>query len=298
MKLVVRSKAPSEHIKKWTRKHPLRSHYSVMVDGNVEVYGPTGKPIIILKKNIIPKIIIDSCYPAFDYMKKFTSDNRSLYAGAKHTGPVLKKDGTRSKINRALDENGKPVQVTSTIAGYFEAQGGRLPYCRKSLITRTQPEKWKETLPLYQFCAKIYKKNVPIRYEKQMEYIRKTNPAWVIPDTPFTTVTINNSVAAAYHQDAGDLKDGMGMMAVLSKGEYKGFELVIPEYNFAVNVEHGDVLIFDPTIWHGNIPPYDTVGERNKDWQRISIVMYYREGILGCKSPEEELARLKKKGEF
>ena len=131
-----------------------------------------------------------------------------------------------------------------------------------------------------------------------MEYIRKTNPAWVIPDTPFTTVTINNSVAAAYHQDAGDLKDGMGMMAVLSKGEYKGFELVIPEYNFAVNVEHGDVLIFDPTIWHGNIPPYDTVGERNKDWQRISIVMYYREGILGCKSPEEELARLKKKGEF
>ena len=88
----------------------------------------------------------------------------------------------------------------------------------------------------------------------------------------------------------------MGVMVVLKEGEYQGFELVVPQYKCAVNMRDGDIVFFDPTAWHGNIPPFDTYGEKNKDWGRISIVLYYREGIQGCLSPKEELARAKNRG--
>ena len=63
-------------------------------------------------------------------------------------------------------------------------------------------------------------------------------------------------------------------------------------------MRHGDVIVFNPCVWHGNIPFRNTVGEPGKDWERISVVHYYREGILGCGSPSEELHKAKQRGAF
>ena len=145
-------------------------------------------------------------------------------------------------------------------------------------------------------AAQVYKKEAPLRFKRQMDVAKKSHPAWLIADTPFSTVTINNTVPAAYHVDGGDLKDGLGVLLAMEKGKFDGFELVVPEYRVAVRLQARDVLLFDPTIWHGNIPPYNTTGVAGEDWYRISVVLYYRAGIVGCGSPEEELERAKNRG--
>jgi len=295
MDIVVRSKVCKSKIKPWDGKHPNKDHYDMVLDGNVRVLDQRGKVIVQLLRNQMPDNLLEEVYPAFDWLKKFVSDNRAKYAGAPKVGTLTKSDGSRSKSSRALNEDGSRFNVSSVAAGYYERQGGRNPFCRATMITKNHKEKWDEMVPLFKYCGKLFRKALPINWKRQMEYVKRAHPAWIIKDTPFTTVTVNNTVCAAYHQDAGDLKEGFGAMAVLRKGEYKGFELVVPEYKLCLNMRHGDLLLFNPCIWHGNMKPYDTVGVKNQDWQRISIVMYYREGILGCKSPKEELAIAKKR---
>ena len=296
MEIVVRGKVPEEKIKPWASRHPEQSHYDLVLDGNCSVVNSRNKTVVKVIRGGLSEAAIAQAYPVLSWMEKFGSDNRAKYAGAQSSGYLTKKDGSKSRQVRALDENGKRVIVTSCVAGSFERQGGRFPFCRTTAITRNHPDKWKELLPIMAEAARIYRRKMPEKYANQMSYVENTHPAWMIPNTPFTTITVNNSVAAAYHQDGGDLKDGFGAMLVLSEGQYQGFELVVPEYKLAVNLRHGDLLLFDPTIWHGNIPPYNTVGEKNKDWRRVSLVMYYREGILGCESPEKELEKAKSRG--
>ena len=296
MRIVARARVPAEKIKPWSGKHPNSDHYDYVLDGTVDLLGPDGKIILAVRRGFLTQQVMDDARPVFKWMKKFPSDNRSKYAGAPTHGKMIKADGTRSKSLRALDDDGNRVEVHSTIAGYYERQGGRHPFCRATAVTRKYPDKWAKLVPFFQECANVYKSTCPEKYKVQTEYCNRVDNAWIIPGTPFSTVTVNNTVPAAYHQDGGDLKDGMGCMAVLREGEYQGFELVVPELRAAVNLRDGDVLLFDPTAWHGNVPPFDTYGAINKDWGRVSVVMYYREGILGCLSPEEELARAKNRG--
>ena len=288
MRVVVRSKIPEEQIRPWKGKHPPKEHYSFILTESCDVFSSDGTLLIGYRRAAIPDEIMDQAYPVYHYMKRFKSDNRGVYAGETRV-PQLLPDGTLSKQTRTSN-------VSSCVAGFFEAQGGRHPFCRQTAFLQHHPEKWEQIQPCLQEVAKVFKSVSPTKYKKQMGYVDKTHSAWVIPETPFTTLTINNSVAAAYHQDGGDLKDGMGCMLCFRKGEYKGFELVIPEYRFAVDMRHGDVIVFNPCIWHGNVPPYDAVGEQQVDWERITVVHYYREGILGCDSPEGELEKAKNRG--
>ncbi len=294
MRLIVRTKVPVESVKAWKGRHPEISHYDAVLDGNAEVYGPDGSLALkLVRGGLDPQIVKDS-YPVFHWMKNFTSDNRSVYAGAVAIDRYKKADGTwsSSKSKKPIDKDGNVVKVPSAIAGYIEPQGGRYPFCRATSMTRDNPEQWNLMQTMLRDVAKVYKAAAPDHYAKQMEYVAKTDPAWVVEGSPFTTITVNNHVPAAYHQDAGDLKDAMGCMMVFKKGDYRGFELVIPEYRIAVRMEHGDVLLFDPTMWHGNIKPWD----QTEDAERISVVMYYRRGIVGCESPQIELSKARKRG--
>ena len=295
MRFVVRSRIPAEQCALWKGKHAEQGHYDIVVYGNAEVYGPDGKLLICVLRGAVSREVADECYPTYHWLKQFESDNRATYAGYK-AGKMVLQDGTISKSGRALDENGNRVKVSSVIGGYFEPQGGRNPFCRPAHITRKYPEEWSKMLPLLRECAKHYRINAPLRYKKHKSCVDKTHPSWVIPGTPFSSVTINNTVAAAYHKDGGDLKSGMGCMYVFRRGEYDGFELVIPEYRIAVNMRDNDLLLFDPRVWHGNIKPYNTVGQEKEDWERISVVMYFREGLMGRKSPEEEHRIAKERG--
>jgi hypothetical protein len=297
VKIIVKSTVPEKAVSEWAGQHPTPEHYTMLASQDIDIYGPDGQFAAGLRANAINKAVLENAYEAYHFMKRYTTDARSKYSGIPLRGGTSKiVDGRSVSQFRTADATGKTVTVKSAIGGYFDKQGGRMPFCRTSAMLQHYPDKWKTVIPCIEAVDRVLKSVCSPRHSKQMEYVRASHPAWVIGDSSFTTITVNNCVAAAYHQDAGDLKDGMGAMLCYRKGEYAGAELVIPQYRIAFDMHMGDVLVFNPTLWHGNVPFSKTVGTESEDWERITIVHYYRKGITGCLSPEDELKRAKQRG--
>jgi hypothetical protein len=280
--------------------HAKPSDVKLALTGDASVFKPDGKRLLILRRGAIPTTVIDRAYPFMYALRSQVSRNRGNYAGEdgepeekKHVGAgkryrMVKEDGTISNTSFA-------PPVRSAIVGFF-TRNPRMPFCRETAYTTAHHKEWGECLPFIQAIGELFREVAPDRYMAQMEAARKTHPAWIIPKTPFTTVTVNNTVSGAYHTDKGDYKAGFGVMAVFRKGTYQGADLVFPKYGVGADLQHGDVIFFDPHEVHGNIPFSGGIGKEAEDWSRISMVFYFREKMLQCGSPQEELARVKDKG--
>jgi hypothetical protein len=59
----------------------------------------------------------------------------------------------------------------------------------------------------------------------------------------------------------------------------------------AVDLQDRDVILFDVHEVHANLPFIATQGKEVEDWERISIVAYYRERMIDCLPPREEVER-------
>jgi hypothetical protein len=141
-----------------------------------------------------------------------------------------------------------------------------------------------------------------------MQQVARTSGEWVVPGTPFSTVTVNNSYSTGVHTDRGDLEAGFSNVSVMRRGNWHGGKLVFPEYRVAVDLKEGDLLLMDAHQWHGNTQMIcDTCGDRmmpRRDgdqmlpgWhekcgsERISIVCYFRTNIVECGTAQEELVK-------
>jgi hypothetical protein len=176
--------------------------------------------------------------------------------------------------------------VFSGIAGWFDRYP-RIPYGRATSYTAREPEKFAMAFPFLQTLAKGFKELLPWRYNNQMEAAKKIDQGFLVPGTPFTTITVNKSFRTAAHFDAGDLSTGLSNLLVLSNnGNYEGCYLVAPEYRVAVNVRPGDLLLINNhEVLHGNTP----IKFLDEEAERISLVCYFREKMLelGSKAYED-----------
>lgn len=178
--------------------------------------------------------------------------------------------------------------VHSGIAGWFDRYP-RIPYGRATSYTRDHYEKFKLSYPFLQHLAKGFKELLPWRYENQMKAARKIDPGYLVPGTPFTTITVNKSFRTACHYDAGDLNEGLSNLLVISNnGNYKGCYLVAPEYRVAVNPRPGDLLLINNhEVMHGNTQ----IELMDEEAERISLVCYFREKMMELGSKEYEDTR-------
>jgi hypothetical protein len=178
--------------------------------------------------------------------------------------------------------------VNSGIAGWFDRYP-RIPYGRATSYTRDNFDKFKMSYPFLQSLAKGFKELMPWRYGNQMEAASKIDSRYLVPETPFTTVTVNKTFRTAAHRDAGDLNSGLSnLLTLTNNGNYTGAYLVAPEYRVAVNVRPGDLLLINNhEVMHGNteIICHDDIAER------ISLVVYFREKMLELGSKEYEDTR-------
>ena len=216
------------------------------------------------------------------------------------------KDGTkksRMKVNN---------QVASNPIGFYEESKNfcKLP-CRLTHFTRTNYQKYKEGLPFIQKISQMFQHLIPNAYEKQLEQANK-KPHLKIPDTPFSTITINRNFRTALHRDAGDFKGGFGNLTVIERGKYHGGYTILPQFGVAVDVRTNDFLAMDVHQWHSNTPIYETEEDKEfnqklepafKDnpevgtvgiyekYTRLTFVCYLREKIVDCPDdiPEEYL---------
>jgi len=177
--------------------------------------------------------------------------------------------------------------VNSGIAGWFDRYP-RIPYGRATSYTANSFDKFKMSYPFLQHLATGFKQLLPQRYAAQMEAASKVDPAFLVPETPFTTITVNKTFRTAAHYDAGDLNTGLSNLLTLSNdGNYTGGYLIAPEYRVAVNVRPGDLLLINNhEVMHGNTPIECAEGS-----ERVSLVVYFREKMLELGSKEYEDCR-------
>lgn len=177
--------------------------------------------------------------------------------------------------------------VWSGVAGWYDRYP-RIPYGRATSYTEKNPELFAKAYPFLQSLNRGFKELLPWRWGNQKAAADKLDPRFLVPDTVFTTITVNKSFRTAAHFDAGDLNEGLSNLLVLGDGEYTGGYLVFPEYRVAVNVRPGDLLLVNNhEVLHGNTP----IVLNHENAERISLVCYFREKMLELKSWEYESLR-------
>jgi hypothetical protein len=271
------------------------SYYDLLIpqDTPADVFKPDGTPLLKYRPSWfgdeLSKSVLPTCRRAATL-----NDNRGTAAGDISVTPVrnpnvvgsvsdrgnhykeVKRDGTLSKTTRG-------GLVYSGIIGYFD-RSARFPFCRQTAFLIHQAAKWKKFLPYIQRADAGFREFMPDRWQVQREWASKTAGDWVIPESTFTTVTVNRNFQTAVHKDAGDLHDGFGVMSCLRNDKYEGGYLCFPEYRVAVNMGNGCLCLADVHEWHGNTP----LKNLRVGYERITLVFYYREHMIHCKSAKEE----------
>lgn len=291
--------APEEETSKLAGKFLGEDSYDLLVgqpgsdlEGPVEVFLPDGELLLRYLPNVLDAEV---CKDAWAVLRKVPGEasNRSTAAGVKAVKPI-KSDGTQSKTIRVPTKDAVRLQgVGSAIIGAFERANPRFPTCRLTAFNLQQPQQFESALPFIRAIDGVFEEHCPERHAAQMEWIQKTHPAWTIHGTSFTTVTVNRQFRTAVHTDRGDLKEGFGVLSALRAGHYEGCYLVFPAFRVAVDMHTRGVLLCDVHQWHGNTP---LVGKPGR-YERVSCVFYYRERMIGCKSPEEETEFAASRGE-
>lgn len=254
--------------------------HNLRLTGPTRVRMPDGRLLCVY----LPGALKEACAAAYDELTKIRlgTENRGLAAGA-----------IRVKTGRRGRTRGKPVY--SGILGAFDPVGGGKDYCRLTAFTAQNLPAWEALHPFLQAVAGEFDHYVHDRYLAQMAYVNETAPDWVVPDTPFTTITVNNTYSTGVHTDKGDLDEGFSCLAVLRRGDWSGGILTFPEYRVGVDMQDGDLILMDAHQWHGNtgitckcgntlsLGPCKACGA-----ERISVVCYYRTKMRECGSAQEE----------
>lgn len=263
---------------------------------DVEAYDKeTDEIIFCLKKNVIN----DHLYKFDDKLVKLSkmeSFNRGNAAG-KTTIEGLKKGKEHWKAYpvELVDKKGNPLKKDSS-SSFFKYNDGRIskrarsntvqsfalggfdksPHhpCRLTYFTKKNLEAYHTIFPLCQAMSDMYYSYFPDKWLSQYEVYSNSPEDYLIPETNFSTITLNHDFRTACHLDKGDCKKGLTCFTIKKCGDYTGGELIFPEYDVAVNIEQGDLLIFDPRQAHCNNPL--------KGEGRMSMVMYLREKMDRC----------------
>ena len=270
--------------KKFHKKFLTEKDINRVIDFDCDGYTMGGDLLFKFRKNVIPFDILKLGYESFkDSITK--TDGRGAASGSSHKR--ILKDGTISKITIGN-------HVESGNVGYMDS-AAMVPYCRKTAFAKDYFEQFKQGIPFVETVDKLYAQLCNDHWAKQYAIARATNRNYVIADTSFTTITVNKNFQTAVHKDSGDFMQGFGNLCVYREGYYEGAYFCLPEYAVAIDMQNTDMLFVDVHRWHGNTP----FKNASPDYLRISFVMYYRENMITCKSPSEELARIKKdKGGF
>jgi hypothetical protein len=264
--------------------------YNVLLNeggGPVMVYMPDGRPLACYLPGALSDVMDEvGAYGILHPLYSSMTNNRGMASGSKR----IERGGGGGTRSDAMN-------VSSSILGTFEPSGV-YRYCRMTEWTGSNLPEWTTLAPLFRVIARHFEERVTERYNVQMNMARKTDAAWVVPGTPFTTITVNNSYPTGVHKDQGDLEDGFSTIACIRRGDYEGGALVFPQYRVAVDMQDGDLLLMDAHQWHGNTRMTCACGERIVNRfcaycgaERISIVSYFRTRMAECGSPGEELER-------
>ena len=178
--------------------------------------------------------------------------------------------------------------VNSGIAGWY-SRYPRIPYGRSTAYTRDNKEEFSLSYPFLKSLSKGFESLLPWRFSNQMAIAGKIDSRFRIPETPFTTITINRNFRTAAHHDAKNMELGMANLCVMSNNDkFSGGYLVLPEIGYAVNIRPRDLLLVLNTVGlHGNTP----IVLEDPNAERLSIIAFTHESMSELGSFEYESTR-------
>ena len=274
----------SKYVHDNIRQHKIEEHPELVIDHSADGYdAATGELLFRFRKDEMPEEILMAGVD--NYRHSITvSGLRGDAAGG--TTERLDKDGNPTGIFMAED-------TTSGNVGFMNG-GGMQPYCRLTAFGREHYETYfKDGRPFVDYIDAKYKELCPDHHKRQLKTANETNANYVLWDTAFSTITVNQNFRTAVHQDAGDHPEGFGNLFVYREGEWTGGYFTLPEWGVGVDMQNKDMLFVDVHRFHGNSPW--TLDEDNGEDLRISFVLYYRTGLRKCLGPTEQLKKLKHK---
>jgi len=247
----------------------------LLVDEAAVGYKPDGSVLFKLIKNPVEPELLDL---AWQHLSK-----GGVTVSASRRGRTI---GKGDPLHQ--DQSG-----TEKIVGYFDRQGGMNPYCRTTAWTRENWHHFEAATPYIQRINEVFCEHMPDHYANQ-ELLALGTPDYVIPETVFSTITINLNVRTTPHTDKGDFSDGFGVVNVtaLTPKQFEGGELIYPKFGVGVMARNGDVLLCDVHELHCNAQFRYQGREMLRGFERLACVFYYRERITKCLPPEEELRRV------
>lgn len=249
-----------------------------VIDFDCDAYDTAGSLLFRFRKGALDLDLVRSGYLAF---KGAIAPTQMRGVASGGSFKKVRLDGTLSKTSV-----GNPV--FSSVVGYMD-ESAKIPYCRKTAFTQKYFEKFSGGVPFVKRVDELYKELCPLHYSRQAKIAAGTNKNYVIADTTFTTVTVNKNFQTAVHKDAGDYVHGFGNLCVYREGHYDGCFFCLPEYRVAIDMQNTDMLFVDVHRWHGNTPFLNM----SPDYLRIAFVMYYREYMINCKQPSQNLKDVK-----
>jgi len=303
----------------------------ILVSEETTVLNEKGEILLIYLPNRIPLAQIKAAYQPFkDGATKYGgASNRGIAQGRGRivsedgvSVALLNQDGTRArpikldgtfsntsyslrsgrilslveKFNARLElrQSDGSYKVSSLVPDQFGVIGyadrsARFPYCRLTAYSLNNHSDFLNAIPYIQTVDSVFAEYMPARYAAQRAAIEQTDPHFYISGTVFTTVTVNMSWQTAVHTDKGDYRPRFGVLTCIRKGKYSGGYLVLPKYGVGVDMRTGGILLVNVHEWHGNTKLYP-----HGRYERLSQVFYYREKMLECGTPQEELERAKR----
>lgn len=256
-----------------------------------------GELIFSFKKNVVPKELYNLDEKIITYASSY-SNNRGDAAGITNIKDLKKgMEHWKNHPVEVIDKHGNPLpedhqQTTSfikmkngvinkrkrsnqamsnSIGGYDKSN---VYPCRLTNWTKKNIEEYKSLFPLSKCISDLYFSYVPDKWLYQNEKYSKSPKEFVIPETNFSTLTINRDWRTAAHKDRGDCKEGLTAFTVKELDNFEGGELCFPNYDIGIDIREGDLLLFDPHVTHCN-------NKLTKNG-RVSFVFYLREKLDKC----------------
>ena len=256
------------------------SYITHLITSDTDAYDSAGRLILRFRKRVMDIDLLKTGVESFKGSIQLT-EGRGQAAGEY----VFRKrlDGTEGNFKVS-------PKVYSGNVGFMDPNMIS-PFCRMTAFGRQHRHLFEQGIPFVQRVSQLYEQLCPEHYAKQRAIADATNRNYVIGDTVFTTITVNKNFRTAVHKDGGDFPEGFGNLTVFRDDSYTGGYFVLPEWGLGVDLHNGDVLFANVHAWHGNTELKVKPGYEEP--YRISFVMYYREYMLQCKQPAEELHRVK-----
>ena len=258
----------------------------MLVTEDADVYKPDGSLLLKYRKDVIPELVAIDSYNIFRVSKSIfpgkNGGNRGMAGGANNVGAkrVFRKlsDGRQSRTSISVNT------ANSGVIGYFDRYP-RIPFCRQKAFNSRFPERWKKLRRMIKLVDEAFRVLEPQRYRAQRQVADLSSRDFTITDTAFTTLTVNCNFRTALHKDAGDLREGFGVMCAFRGGNFSGGYTIFPQFRVAVDMQNRGLLLADVHEWHCNSP---IIGKPGR-YKRYSCVFYFREGIKVCGTADHEL---------